>query len=225
MCVCGGGNFKSQAASSNQSSWLLGPSSAWEVWRRTLKRWVVPACLSEHPIVWSVSEPICYTQIAHKKPNLLGHWEQHSCIGIASCSNTALFQGGSLGTSTWHNTGYKQVCNFRVRALEKTQYAHILYVGLKKKINLSNKANLIKVCWKGFSQACTALHDNQYGVLLRILAALDNVWTMLGRSLSSSFLHSTLESTGNKHQWQPTNQGEDLKEISRTLQNYIIMPA
>lgn len=40
-----------------------------------------------------------------------------------------------MGTSTWHNIGYKQICNFRVRALEKTQYASILYVRLKKKKN------------------------------------------------------------------------------------------
>jgi len=87
---------------------------------------VVPARLSGHPIVWSLSEPIRYTQLAHKEPDFL----RHSCIGMASCPNTALFQGGSLGTSTRHNTGCKQVCNFRARALEKTQYAHILYVRL-----------------------------------------------------------------------------------------------
>lgn len=94
---------------------------------------VVPARLLEHPVAWSVSEPLCYTQIAQKEPNLLGDWEQCSCVGTASCSNTAPFQGGSLATSTWHNTGYKQVCHFRVRALEKTSYALILYVGFKKK--------------------------------------------------------------------------------------------
>lgn len=43
-------------------------------------------------------------------------------------------------------------------------------------------------------------------------------------SLSSSFPHSILASAGDKHQWQPTNQ-QDPKEISRTLQDYIIMPA
>lgn len=107
---------------------------------------VVPAHLSEHPVLRSVSEPIRYTQTAHKEPNLFGHWEQHDCIGTASCASTALFQGGTLGTSTWHNTGCEQICNVRAGALEKTRYALILYARPKlKKITLSKKEYLIKV--------------------------------------------------------------------------------
>lgn len=55
------------------------------------------------------------------------------------------------------------------------------------------------------------------------------LWTTSGQcwagGLSRSFLLSTLASTGDKHQGQPANQGEDLKEISRKLQTCIIMPA
>lgn len=53
------------------------------------------------------------------------------------------------------------------------------------------------------------------------------LWTVFGQhwvgNLSSSFPHSTPACTGNKDQGQPTSQ-RDLKEISRTLQDYIIMP-
>lgn len=76
------------------------------------------AVLGVVPIEWSLPEPIHYTQTAQKEPNLPGHWEQHSCTGRASCPNTARFQGGSLGTSTWHNTAYMQISYFRVRVLE-----------------------------------------------------------------------------------------------------------
>lgn len=86
---------------------------------------------------------------------------------------------------------------------------------LKKKINSSNKANLIKVWWKCFSW-------DGYPCMDLLL------WTVFGQhcvgNLSSSFPHSTPASTGNKDQGQPTSQ-QDLKEISGTLQDYIIMPA
>lgn len=94
----------------------------------------------------------------------------------------------------------------------------------KKKIISSNKANFIKVWWKCFYWACTALHNIQDGYLCMDLL----LWTVFGQhwvgNLSSSFPHSTSASTGNKDQGQPTSQ-QDLKEISGTLQDYIIMPA
>lgn len=118
QCVCG--NFRSQAANANQSSWLLGPSSS--QCGRSEGGLCSARCGTSSPlgapIGWSLPEPIHYTQTAQKEPNLPGHWEQHSCIGRASCPNTAPFQGGSLGTSTWRNTGYMHISNFRVRVLE-----------------------------------------------------------------------------------------------------------
>lgn len=107
-----------------------------------------------------------------------------------------------LGTPACHNTEWKWAGNFRIQEPGKTQCTLILYRRQNKK-SFSNKAKLIEFWWKCFPKPILPSMAISRGNSCMLLP-FAQCW--LGCP-SNSFPHSPLSSTGDKHQWQPTNQG------------------